>query len=222
MSTGPGRRAILFDLDGTLADTASDLLHALNRLRAELALPPLAEDRLRPWVSLGARAMVEQGIPEIRDPDQRERLRQRFLALYNEQPAHAVRLFPGVGDLLNRLRLPWAVVTNKPARMAGPVMRALGLAEIPLVAGDTLEQANPHPAPVRHACRQLGLPPEHCLMVGDGQRDIEAGKAAGCTTLSVGFGYIPPGEQPLHWQADAHAERVKDMVEYCLRWQQGP
>ncbi len=222
MSAVPGRRAILFDLDGTLADTAADLLHALNRLRAELALPPLAEEQLRPWVSLGARAMVEQGIPEIREPQRQESLRQRFLALYNEQPAHAVRFFPGLETLPARLRLPWAVVTNKPARMAGPVMRALGLGHIPLVAGDTLAQAKPHPAPVLHACKLLGLPPEHCLMVGDGQRDIEAGKAAGCATLSVGFGYIPPGENPLHWQADTHAEQVEDLIRHCLHWQQAP
>ena len=221
MSTRPHRRGLLFDLDGTLADTAPDLLHALNRLRAELALPPLAEARLRPWVSLGARAMVEHGIPEISDPDRRETLRLRFLDLYHQQPAQEVRLFPGVEALLAQLRLPWAVVTNKPARMAGPVMQALGLAHIPLVAGDTLPQAKPHPAPILHACQQLGLPPADCLMVGDGQRDIEAGQAAGCATLSVGFGYIPPGETPLRWQADAHAEQVADMATYCLRWQQG-
>ncbi len=217
----PAERAILFDLDGTLADTGPDLEHALNRLRTERGLPPLPPGRLRPWISLGARAMVAQGITEIDDPTEQERLRLRFLELYAQAPADRVCLFPGVEALLERLHRPWAVVTNKPERMARPVMQALGLGHVPLVAGDSLEKAKPHPAPVLHACRALAHEPAHCLMVGDGLRDIQAGRAAGCRTLSVGFGFIPPGEDPLNWQADAHAPTVQAMTRFCLAWQEG-
>ncbi len=220
MSRFSPARGILFDLDGTLADTAADLEQALNRLRRERGLPPLPSGRLRPWVSLGARAMVQHGIPEITNSTERENLRIRFLHLYQQAPAERTRLFPGIRPLLERLHCPWAIVTNKPGTMARAVTEALGLGHIPLVAGDTLPRAKPHPQPLIHACQQLGLHTANCLMAGDGLRDIQAGRAAGCHTVSVAFGYIPPGDDPHQWQAHQHAETVADLEHICLQWQQ--
>ncbi|MDD3610261.1 MAG: phosphoglycolate phosphatase [Halothiobacillaceae bacterium] len=202
-------QGVLFDLDGTLVDTAPDMATALNRLREREGGTPLPYPVIREQVSNGAGALIRLGFPEA-DPQaaEFERLRQHFLALYAEALAVESRLFPGMDAVLDTLEargLRWGVVTNKPAFLTEPLLRALGLSERAgsIVSGDTLPVRKPDPAPLRHASAALSLLPEHCLYVGDHVRDIEAGRAAGMRTIGALFGYIDANDNPQHWGADA-------------------
>jgi phosphoglycolate phosphatase len=196
--------ALLLDLDGTLLDTAPDMGGALNRLRAEHGLEPLAAEVIRPVVSHGAMRLVALGFPEATG-ESFESLRLRFLELYAAHLAVGTRLFPGFDAVLETLEsrgLPWGVVTNKPGWLTTPLLAALGLdhRSACAVSGDTLPERKPHPLPLLHAARLLGVEPGRCIYVGDAERDIQAGRAAGMTTLVATYGYISASEDPLQWQ----------------------
>ncbi len=199
--------ALLLDLDGTLLDTAPDMTAALNRLRVEEGQPPLAFATLRPHVSHGAAALVRLGFASPA-PDEFERLRRRFLALYAEALADGTRLFPGCEALLATLEqhgIPWGIVTNKPGHLTTPLLATLGLLARAacVICGDTLAERKPHPLPLLHAAALIGREPRDCVYAGDAERDIIAGRAAGMHTVAVRYGYLADGENPAAWQPDA-------------------
>lgn len=203
--TSPIPRAILFDLDGTLADTAPDLAAAVNLLRTAQGLRPTPYESLRPAASSGARGLI--GVAFGLQPEDAgyENLRIAFMDNYAAALAVESRLFDGVIDLLKGLHehdLAWGIVTNKVARFTDPLVRQIGLHEAGcVVSGDTMPQAKPHPEPLFEAARRLGISPQDCWYVGDDIRDIQAGQAAGMHTVAAAWGYC--GElAPRSWGAD--------------------
>lgn len=200
-------RTVLFDLDGTLADTAPDMAQALNLLLKEKDYQPLPFDTIRPWVSHGGLALVRLGFGEERGDVELENLRQRFLEIYAENLCRETHLFPGIPQLLAMLSkngFNWGVVTNKPRYLTEPLVAQLTIQPPPacIVSGDTTTNRKPHPEPMLLACKQAGSDPHECLYVGDAERDIHAGKQAGMKTLVALFGYITDSEDPETWGAD--------------------
>ncbi len=198
-------RAILFDLDGTLADTAPDLAAAVNFLRTERGLAPTPYAVLRPTASAGARGMIGAAFGLQPADDGFEELRVQWFERYQTAMAVESTLFDGVVELLDGIHaagMAWGVVTNKPSRFTDPLMPQIGLAHAGcIVSGDTTGFAKPHPAPLLEGARRLDVAPEHCWYVGDDVRDIEAGRAAGMVTVACAWGYC--GElDPVHWGAD--------------------
>jgi phosphoglycolate phosphatase len=188
--------AVLFDLDGTVVDTAPDLLRAVNLLRWRRGLAALAMDGLRGEVSRGSRAMLTAGIPqfELRPPETQEALVQELLAAYGADICRDSRPFdgmPAVLDALEARRKLLGIVTNKPVELARQLLRALGLEHRfqVLIGGDSLAERKPHPLPVLTACTRLGVEPARAVFVGDDARDVEAGRRAGCATVAVTWGY---------------------------------
>jgi phosphoglycolate phosphatase len=217
---GAGRwAAVLFDLDGTLIDSAPDLAGAANALRAEHGLPPLPYAQLRPMVGAGARGMVGKAFGVTPDDTRFETLRDAFLSLYERMLLERTLPFPGVPPLLDALEaagLPWGIVTNKATRFTLPVATGLGMAaRTPaLVCGDTTPYAKPHPEPLWEAARRLAVPPQACVYVGDDLRDVQAGRAAGMATLVAAWGYLGEGE-PVHaWGADAVIEQPHGLLKW--------
>jgi phosphoglycolate phosphatase len=209
--------AVLFDLDGTLLDTAPDMIAALNALRRAEGLTDLPYEQLRGHVSHGAIRLIERGF-QLEPGPRFEELRLRFLDLYSQDLAVDTRLFGGLDEVLNALealQVPWGVVTNKPGWLTEPLMAAVGLAARAgcIVCGDTLPERKPSPAPLLHAAAQLQTTPATCVYVGDAERDVQAGRAAGMRTLVAGFGYIGPDEDPRTWQADAIVARPDDLLD---------
>jgi phosphoglycolate phosphatase len=200
--------AVLFDLDGTLADTAPDLAAALNRVRGDRGLPALPYATLRPHASHGARGLLGAGFGIAPEDADYSRLRDAFLAHYEAALCVGTALFDDVADLLAEIEargLAWGIVTNKVARFTHPLLELLPpLARAgTVVCGDTTPYAKPHPEPLLHAARALGIAPESCLYVGDAERDVAAGVAAGMRTIVAGYGYIGPHETPARWPAAA-------------------
>lgn len=200
--------AVLFDLDGTLLDTAPEFVAAIARLREELGFEPPASAAIRAVVSQGAAAMLRVAFPDWSESDRA--LLERFLAIYRERIGEATTMFPGVADVLARLErlgTPWGIVTNKPRWLTDPLLEHLRLARRPrvLVCGDTLERRKPHPDPVLHACRVLGVEPPRAILVGDDARDVESALAAGAIPVVADWGYSEPGGDA--WGA---AHRVRD------------
>ncbi len=198
-------RAVLFDLDGTLADTAPDLIAAVNRILVEESRPPLPDSALRPLVSKGGRALLARAFPDLGE-DAREPLLPRFLAAYAEALAVHTRPFEGIESLLADIEArawPWGIVTNKPEGLAVGVVAGLGWStrSKTLVGGDTLPVRKPAPEPLWLAASQLGVPPEACLYVGDDARDVEAAKAAGMPSVAALWGYREAHEDPRTWGA---------------------
>jgi N-acetyl-D-muramate 6-phosphate phosphatase len=201
-------QAVLFDLDGTLADTAPDLAGALNRLLREHGREPIAPAIARPLTSSGARGMIQAGFGIGADHADYEPLKERFLELYGQGLCIETRLFPGMLELLERLearKLKWGIVTNKAERFTKPLVDQLGLTQRAacVVSGDTTARAKPHPDSLLHASRLIALQPAQCLYVGDDIRDIQAAQAAGMSSLAVRFGYLGHGEPPEAWGANA-------------------
>ncbi|HEU4777365.1 MAG TPA: HAD-IA family hydrolase [Telluria sp.] len=198
-------RAILFDLDGTLADTAPDLAAAVNLLRRERGLEPTAYELLRPTASAGARGMIGAAFGLQPHDEGFAALREGFFDNYQAAIAEHSTLFPGVPELLDgivRAGLAWGIVTNKPARFTDPLLPLIGLDGAGcVVSGDTTPHAKPHPAPLLEAAARLGLAPQQCWYVGDDLRDIQAGQAAAMLTVACGWGYCGATE-PQGWQAD--------------------
>lgn len=209
--------AVLFDLDGTLADTAGDLAGALNRVRGDRGLPPLPVDALRAHASAGARGLLRAGMGLLPDDAGYEAARAAFLAHYAACLAETTRLFDGVDAMLAAIEargLAWGIVTNKAERYTAPVVVALGLAHRAgtIVSGDTTPHAKPHPAPLLHAASALRLPPSRCAYVGDDLRDIDAGNAAGMATLVANWGYLGNGEPPSAWPARGWLDAPGDLA----------
>lgn len=214
-----GCAALLFDLDGTLIDSAPDLAGALNRLRALKGLPPLPYEALRPLVGSGARGMVGAGFGLQPGDDGFEALRDAFLAEYQGRFLDQTRVFEQAHWLLGELdvrSLPWGIVTNKATRFAEPVVRGLGLdaRSAALVCGDTTPHAKPHPAPLLEAAARLGVPAGECVYVGDDLRDIQAGRAAGMRTVAVTWGYLGVGEAVTDWGADLVIETPQTLLKW--------
>lgn len=201
-------RCVLFDLDGTLVDTAPDLGGAANELRASLNLPPLSIDHYRPDASNGARGMLRLALEMTAEHPDYGRRREEYLAFYRARLSRDSRTFDGIDALLQRLDasgMRWGVVTNKPEWLARPLMEDLGLLARSAchVSGDTTPNPKPAPDPLLLACRQLHVAPERCVYVGDDLRDIQAGHAAGMPTLIAGWGYLGRDAEPQDWGADA-------------------
>jgi phosphoglycolate phosphatase len=209
--------AVLFDLDGTLVDTAPDMAAALNRVVREEGFSALPAENIRPHVSRGGLALTRLAFGgRFTDETRIEALRQRFLQYYLEDIAQHSRLFEGFEDLLNRLeqaRIAWGIVTNKPAWLTDPLVAQLKLNERSAVtiSGDTTAERKPHPLPLITAAETIGLPCDQCIYVGDDPRDIEAGKAARMTTVVARWGYIDEDSDPDQWQADFQVDQPGDL-----------
>ncbi len=211
--------AVLFDLDGTLLDSAPDLTHAMNRLRQEHGLPALPLATLRPVVGTGARGMLAVGLGVTPQDAEFESLRVRFLSFYAEQLLGESTLFAQVPQVLAELEragVAWGIVTNKATRFAEPIVRGLNtLAGVQvLVCGDTTAHSKPHPEPLLHACRVLSVPPERTVYVGDDERDIVAGRAAGTHTIAAAWGYLGQGEPVATWGADVVHEHPRQLLNW--------
>lgn len=198
---------VLFDLDGTLIDSAPDLAAAANAMRDERGLPPLPLADLRPWVGSGARGMLGAALGVTPDDADFIALRDEFLDRYSVASLVHTALFASVAPVLDRLDalgLRWGIVTNKAARFTLPIVEGLGLAQraAAMVCGDTTPHSKPHPAPLFEAARRVGVVPRHCVYLGDDQRDIVAGRAAGMAVLAAGWGYLGHGEPIEAWGAD--------------------
>jgi phosphoglycolate phosphatase len=209
-------RAVLFDLDGTLADTAPDLAGALNRLRAGQGLPALPLERVRPFASAGARGLVHVGFGVKPGDAEYDALRAAFLEAYRERTCVETQLFPGIAELLEELArrsVAWGIVTNKATRFTERIVATLGLSPACMVCGDTTDHLKPHPAPMLHALAQLGLPGKACFYLGDDLRDMQAAHAAGMHAVAVGWGYHhPEAGGPQTWKADAVIAQPSELV----------
>lgn len=215
-------RAVLFDLDGTLADTAPDLGGALNRLLHELGKPQLPLSVSRPHTSSGARGMLQAGLGITPAHADYEQLKTRFLDLYAEHICVETRLFEGMAAVLEgigRRGLRWGIVTNKAERFTHPLLEKMGLAAQAacIVCGDTTPHPKPHPAPLLHATTLLGLAPAECLYVGDDLRDIQAARAAGMPVVAAAFGYLGESGDPAAWNADAVLESPAALLHHLDR-----
>ena len=215
----PRIAAVLFDLDGTLADTAPDMARTVNLMRERRGLPRVALEQVRPHVSKGARGMIGAAFDMAPEHEAFEALREEFLEIYMGNLCIDTRLFPGMASLLESLEargIAWGVVTNKFERFAFPVMEGLGLAQraAVIVGGDTCPRAKPFPDPLIHAAKAIDVDPARTLYVGDDERDIQAARAAGMPVLAAGYGYLGDGPGPEAWNAD----RVVNTVEEIGRW----
>ncbi len=210
--------AVLFDLDGTLIDTAPDMIAALNGLRAQEGLDALPYSIARTQVSHGSSGLVSLAFPAAGSADF-ELLRERFLGLYNERLAVETRLFEGCEQVLGALEAankPWGIVTNKPAFLTAPLLAALMLDRRAgcVISGDTLPQRKPHPAPLLHAATLLGVAADRCLYIGDAQRDIQSARAAGMPVLLAGYGYLGPTDDPASWAADGQIASPLELLSW--------
>lgn len=218
---GTGAKLVLFDLDGTLADTGPDLADALNRLLAEQGQAPLPYTAIRPIVSLGGAALINLAF-HLDDTDPEfDFLRNRFLDFYLEDISRHTQLFPGMETVLEKIESDsrhWGIVTNKPAWLTDPLLQNLGMTQRAscIVSGDTLPYRKPHPAPLLHACQLAGHEPAESVYIGDARRDVEAAHAAGMPVYVARYGYIPEDDDPAGWGADGLLQAPLDM----LRWLQ--
>ena len=213
--------AVLFDLDGTLIDTAPDMGGALNNLLVEENLAPIPMEIIRPLVSQGGLVLTQLGFSGKVAAQEIEPLRQRFLHLYRARVADESRLFDGYETILGELdrrAMPWGIVTNKPEWLTHPLLQQLGLAQRSgvVIGGDTLEQRKPHPLPLQVAAERLGVDCNKCVYVGDDERDIVAGKAANMKTLVAAYGYIENADAIEGWDADGVIDRPEDLLQHWL------
>lgn len=214
--------ALLFDLDGTLADTAPDLGGALNKLLAEQGREPLPMSQLRPHVSSGARGLIGAGLGLTPADSDYPALQRRFLAIYENALCVGTRLFEGVAEHLDDIEargLPWGIVTNKSQRFAIPLLEKLGLRERSacIVCGDSAPRAKPHGHPLRLAGAVLGVATEQCVYVGDDERDVVSGRSVGMWTVAAAWGYLGNGVGPQAWGADMIAHHPGDILRSALR-----
>lgn len=217
-------RAVLFDMDGTLLDSAPDFVAVVQAMRAARELPEVGAQAVRDVVSGGARAMVAAAFDAEQGSAEFEALRLEFLERYQTHCAVLTQPYPGIGELLDDIehaKLHWGVATNKPLRFAAPIMQRLQLDQrsAVLLCPDHVAQSKPAPDMLLLACQQLGLQPAEVLFVGDDERDIAAGRAAGCRTAGVTWGYIHPDDNPDHWGADViinHPSELRAVLDRAL------
>lgn len=210
---------VLFDLDGTLVDTAPDLIACLNKALAAHSYPAVSHEAIKPCISLGALAMIKYAVPDI-DSNQENQLLEFMLDCYQNNIAEHSRFFTGMAETLNNIEnlgLKWGVVTNKRERFTLPLMDALNLSSRAacVISGDTTANSKPHPEPMLAACLQAKVQPENCVYIGDAAHDIAAGKSANMKTLAAVYGYLKEGDQPENWGADAlikHPQQLKQWI----------
>jgi 2-phosphoglycolate phosphatase len=218
----PGRlRAVIFDLDGTLVDTAEEFVAVVQALRAEHDLEAMAPERIRASVSNGARALVSLALEITEASPAFESKRLRLLELYSEVLGSAARPYPGIAALLaalGRRGIAWGVATNKPRAFTVPLLARLALQPqaASVVCPDDVAARKPHPESLYRNCRELNCSPAEAIYVGDHRRDIEAGRRAGIYTIAAAYGYIEPGDDPRGWGADAHAGSSDALLELIL------
>jgi N-acetyl-D-muramate 6-phosphate phosphatase len=211
-------RAVLFDLDGTLLDTAPDMVGALNALRSENFLPPLPYQTVRGAVSHGAGRVVKIGFPHA-DAETALKLQQRFLEIYRGALSRETRLFPGMEQVLDTLdewRIKSGIVTNKAGWLTEPLLAELGLRArfACVVSGDTLAERKPHPLPLLHAAELAGAAPVECVYVGDAERDVQAAHAAKMPALVADYGYLGPDEDSTLWGGDGYLRQPLDLLDW--------
>lgn len=212
-------KAVLFDLDGTLIDTAPDLTYALNQLRQEQRMPELPISTIRCIANLGSKAMLKQAFDMEESNPAYPALRQKFFTLYQKHILDSTQLFPNVEKVLAYLderNIPWGIVTNKLTKHAKELLSGLGLIRRTdcLICGDTLAKSKPDPLPILHACNMLGVKPKDCLYVGDAVTDVIASKAAGTKSLVALYGYIHHDDDPRTWQADGYVNEPIEIIEW--------
>lgn len=212
-------KGVLFDLDGTLLDTAPDLVNALNQIRMAESLPPMTVAELRPIANLGSRIMVKRALGMEECDPRFQPIREKFFAFYEKHIAEATQFFPQIENVLTWLEnksIPWGIVTNKLTRHTLPLLNALGIQHRPacIVCGDSLAKAKPDPLPIRHACELLQLAPADCIYVGDAATDVIASKAAGTKSLVALYGYIQEDENPYAWNADGYVKEAEELLEW--------
>lgn len=214
---------VLFDLDGTLADSAPDLVAAANYVREQQGLPSLPYETLRPYSTQGARGLLKAALSLEPDHPDYAATRVQFLKNYEDRGGQLTQLFDGISTLLDQIEtagLAWGIVTNKLEYLAFPLVKQLGLAEraAVVVGGDTTAHAKPHPAPLLHAAHSAQADPLRCIYIGDDQRDILAGKAAGMATVVAAYGYGTVNEPYATWQADGIADTAHNIWPIVQRW----
>lgn len=219
-------KLVLFDFDGTLADSAPDLAATANRMRKERGLPELPYDALRPYASHGARGLLKVALDINTDHPDYAQLRVQFLQDYHDHMTELTYLFDGVAPMLSQLEqagYTWGIVTNKLEYLALPLIRHLGLEETcaVTVGGDTTQHTKPHPEPLLHAASKAGFAPADCLYVGDDLRDIQAGRAAGMATMIAAYGYCAGDDSIGTWQADLTVHHANDIWDGVQRWATG-
>ena len=211
---------ILFDLDGTLLDTAPEFTVCLNNFLRAQKKPEVSMEKLRPYVSKGARGMCKFGFPDLNN-EQFESILQAFLTHYLQYLGQQTQLFVGVVDIIQTLvkdNIPWGIVTNKHERFAVPLIKqfeTLSSASI-IVGGDTTPELKPSPKPLLHAALALNVPAEQCWYIGDAKTDVDASKAAGMRSAIANYGYLPPDEDAQSWQADRYIDTPKDLLQFIL------
>jgi phosphoglycolate phosphatase len=209
--------AVLFDLDGTLIDSAPDLAGAADDMRAARGLPRLPVEHYRPMVGAGARGMLGRAFNILPGDADFAVLRDEFLQRYEARMTQETRIFAGMPAVLDRLEaadIPWGIVTNKAGRLAEPLAAALGLAQraAALIAGDTTPHSKPHPEPLLEAARRIGVDPEACVYVGDDLRDAQAGRAARMRTVAAAWGYLGLGDAMEAWGVDQIVQTPAELL----------
>jgi phosphoglycolate phosphatase len=212
-------KAVLFDLDGTFADTAPDLAAALNHVRATKNLPPLPLEMLRPQASHGSIGLLKVGLNVTPDSPDFQTLRDIFLNHYTQHICVETTLFAGIAELVTELEhrsLAWGIITNKPHRFTVPLMEALGYAQRAacLISGDTCARAKPHPEPMLAACKLIKIAPEQCLYLGDDKRDMEAANAVSMRGIIVNYGYVSDDVSVQNWQAHGSVNHPMELLTY--------
>lgn len=216
-----GCSAVLFDLDGTLIDTAPDMVAVLQAMQQDRGRTPVTYELGRAYVSNGAVGLLRLGFPDA-DEAEVEALRPEYLSRYLDRVSATSTLFPGLDVLVDQLdenSRPWGVVTNKPHHLTEPLMAALELLERAAccVSGDTLPQRKPDPAPLHHACAVAGIDATTSIYVGDSSRDIEAGRAAGMVTVAAAYGYITPDDDAATWNADVIVRDTDELAQFVRK-----
>jgi phosphoglycolate phosphatase len=212
-------KAVLFDLDGTLADTALDLGYALNEQRRKHGLPPLPHEHIRPYASHGTVGLLDAGFGLKPEDQDFAGMRAEYLELYTANLCRLTCLFEGMAETLDTLEkqgIAWGIVTNKPARFTNPLMQALGLSQraSSIISGDTCAHPKPHPEPLLCASLEIAVEPHHCAYVGDAERDIEAAIAAGMLPIIARYGYLSKNDQPEQWGAQGSIEHPTELLRY--------
>lgn len=214
-----GLACVLFDLDGTLLNTAPDLTTALNKALAHYNYPETSVGAITPYISYGAAVMIDTALEQDVSDEIKADILNWLLAYYENNIAVKTQLYPGMPELLGILEdkgIPWGVITNKRERMTHPLMQALNLTQRSacIICGDTTAYSKPHPEPMLTACRQINIPPEQCLYIGDAQHDITAGNAANMKTLAATYGYLKPTDSPQDWGADALIDHPNEIIDW--------
>jgi len=213
--------SILFDLDGTLLDTAADLGTALNALLSEEKLPNVPFDAIRTTAGLGSRALLNLGMKIDPTHERYTLLQNRFFEFYEKHLTDQTQFFPGMTEtllFLDQKNISWGIVTNKPSRFTKPLLNHLQLDQRAgcIISGDTLPFHKPHPAPLQHACDLLKCHTENCIYVGDAESDVLASRSANMRVFTALYGYISPNENPTEWKADGYLNHPTDLIQWLL------